>query len=90
MWESLLTRFMFVFFSNQVIGRRCVEVRICACPGRDRKADEKASLPVSQQSKSKNNLPRLTIGTEFTAISCGKKRKLDDDSYTLTVSKHGK
>ena len=60
---------------NQVLGRRAVEVRICACPGRDRKADEKAALPPSQQKNA--GLPRLTMGTE--------KRKLDDDTYTLTV-----
>ena len=32
-------------------------------------------------------LPRLTMGTEVMAVSQGgKKRKLDDDTYTLTVS----
>ena len=33
------------------------------------------------------NFPKLTIGTEITAVSSGKKRKLEDgDTYTLTVS----
>ena len=32
-------------------------------------------------------LPRLTMGTEITTLSQGgKKRKLDEDTYTLTVS----
>lgn len=69
---------------NQVLGRRAVEVRICACPGRDRKADEKAAMPVSQQKKA--GFSRLTMGTEVTAVTQGgKKRKLDDDTYTITV-----
>lgn len=68
---------------NQVLGRRAVEVRICACPGRDRKADEKGTLPVTPQQK--KGFSRLTMGTEVTAVTQGKKRKLDDDTYTLTV-----
>ena len=38
---------MYFYYSNIVLGRRCVEVRICACPGRDRKADEKQAMPQS-------------------------------------------
>lgn len=40
---------MLFVYSNQVLGRRCVEVRICACPGRDRKADEKIPSPQPQR-----------------------------------------
>lgn len=73
---------------NQVLGRRAVEVRICACPGRDRKADEKTALPPSKQSSPKKNLPKMSFGTEITTVMpAGKKRKLDngEEAFTLTV-----
>jgi len=76
-------------FSNQVLGRRCVEVRICACPGRDRKADEKGTMPPTMVGAGmKKGLPKFSMGTEITTVTAGKKRKLEDDNetYTLTVS----
>ncbi|KAK3104458.1 hypothetical protein FSP39_002436 [Pinctada imbricata] len=70
---------------NQVLGRRAVEVRICACPGRDRKADEKQALPPSKQSPKKPPT-KISIGTEITTVSRGTKRKFDgEETFTLTV-----
>ncbi|KAH0624225.1 hypothetical protein JD844_007796 [Phrynosoma platyrhinos] len=40
--------------NGQVLGRRCFEARICACPGRDRKADED-SIRKQQVSDSTKN-----------------------------------
>nr|ACK28179.1 p53 [Mya arenaria] len=76
---------------NQVLGRRCVEVRICACPGRDRKADERGSLPpmVSGGVK-KSQMPKFSMGTEITTVSSGKKRKFEDDEQTFTLTVRGR
>ncbi|XP_059172848.1 cellular tumor antigen p53-like isoform X2 [Physella acuta] len=75
---------------GRVLGRRAVEVRICACPGRDRKADEKAVVPA--KSLPKNGLgslgSRLSVSTEM--LSVAKKRKLNDDAEVFTLTVRGR
>lgn len=66
-----------------VLGRQQLEVRICACPGRDRRVDERAFLP---QSTTTTGLKR-TLNDER---PCMKKRKLgqehDQQVFVLTVT----
>ncbi|KAL8578311.1 hypothetical protein ACOMHN_005702 [Nucella lapillus] len=67
-------------YDNMVLGRRAVEVRICACPGRDRKQDEMVAL----NDKPHKGVTKYALNTTITSV--GKKRKGDDSEvFTLTV-----
>ncbi|XP_070203293.1 tumor protein p73-like [Littorina saxatilis] len=67
---------------NIVLGRRAIEVRICACPRRDRKQDEKVAMNEKQQKG--GEVAKYALNTTITSVC--KKRKADDsDVFTLTV-----
>lgn len=74
---------------NVVLGRQAVEVRICACPGRDRRAEESAANPApAKSSPSKHKPTKVTVGSEVTSISPAmKRRKLsgEEEAFTLTI-----
>ena len=80
--------FMLVFtleHKDQVLGRQAVEVRVCACPGRDKAQEEKSAFPNKYGSKKSNT------GGLYGLTSSGlSKRKHSDDSGEFTLSVHGR
>ncbi|XP_078802409.1 tumor protein 63 isoform X6 [Oryzias latipes] len=70
---------------GQVLGRRCFEARICACPGRDRKADEDSirKQHVTDASKSSEGYRQVSHGIQMSTIK--KRRSTDEEVFCLPI-----
>ncbi|XP_041034952.1 cellular tumor antigen p53 isoform X2 [Carcharodon carcharias] len=76
---------------GHLLGRRCFEVRVCACPGRDRKSEEENlkrqqenSMVKSGGSATKRTIKEVSQAT--TSPDSRKKKALSDDEvFTLQV-----
>uniref|UniRef100_A0A673X5M9 Cellular tumor antigen p53 n=1 Tax=Salmo trutta TaxID=8032 RepID=A0A673X5M9_SALTR len=74
---------------GQVLGRRCFEARICACPGRDRKADEDSirKQHVTDGTKTSEGMKRsfhqVSHGIQMSSIK--KRRSTDEEVFCLPI-----
>uniref|UniRef100_A0A8C4HLI0 Cellular tumor antigen p53 n=1 Tax=Dicentrarchus labrax TaxID=13489 RepID=A0A8C4HLI0_DICLA len=74
---------------GQVLGRRCFEARICACPGRDRKADEDSirKQHVTDATKTSDGMKRpfrqVSHGIQISNIK--KRRSTDEEVFCLPI-----
>ncbi|KAM9762550.1 tumor protein 63 isoform 3-T3 [Menidia menidia] len=69
---------------GQVLGRRCFEARICACPGRDRKADEDSIRKQHvADTKSSDAFRQVSHGIQMSTIK--KRRSTDEEVFCLPI-----
>ncbi|XP_040271379.1 cellular tumor antigen p53-like [Bufo bufo] len=69
-----------------LLGRRCFEVRICACPGRDRRTEEENCL----KKELKTSLKRAVQGSPVSDAALPKKKKDLNEEETFTLQVKGR
>ncbi|XP_078061231.1 cellular tumor antigen p53-like [Mustelus asterias] len=79
---------------GNLLGRRCFEVRVCACPGRDRKTEEEnlkrqqeGSVAKSGGSTTKRSIREVS---QATGSPGPRKKKVLPDDEVFTLQIHGR
>ncbi|XP_022110145.1 cellular tumor antigen p53-like isoform X2 [Acanthaster planci] len=70
--------------NGQVLGRQVIDVRVCACPGRDRKGEEKHQSDKQSKKPLKRGQSKMSQSFSVTHIG-GKRKKPDEEVYCIMV-----